>query len=157
MSYVCSFLNRQTHLEFGNPQYQDLKKDEKGRLDYDIRSECTVFFEVDGPYKAMIIPKAIEEDRQLKKRYVVFWDSGKVAELKGFEIKRRGELKLIKDFQQQVKTVFATFTLIARPFRPICADKVWKSAMPRWELSPIIFWIFSIQRGICWKMKSCLK
>lgn len=87
-------------MEFTNHQYQDLVDPEK--LDYDMRSECTIFFEVDGPYKAMVIPKSTEEEKQLKKRYVVFQDNGSIAELKGFEIKRRGELKLIKNFQKQV-------------------------------------------------------
>jgi len=36
----------------------------------------------------------------------VFNDDGSLAELKGFEIKRRGELKLIKVFQSEV---FSTF------------------------------------------------
>lgn len=32
----------------------------------------TIFFEIDGPYKAMIIPASKEENKKLKKRYVVF-------------------------------------------------------------------------------------
>jgi DNA polymerase epsilon subunit 1 len=32
----------------------------------------------------------------------VFAEDGRLAELKGFEVKRRGELKLIKDFQSQL-------------------------------------------------------
>ena len=43
-----------------------------------------------------------EEGKLLKKRYAVFEEDGSLAELKGFEIKRRGELKLIKVFQEQV-------------------------------------------------------
>jgi DNA polymerase epsilon subunit 1 len=38
----------------------------------------------------MIIPAAKEQGKMLKKRYVVFKDNGKISELKGFEIKRRG-------------------------------------------------------------------
>jgi DNA polymerase epsilon subunit 1 len=38
----------------------------------------------------------------LKKRYAVFNDDGSLAELKGFEVKRRGELQLIKIFQSQL-------------------------------------------------------
>ena len=41
-------------------------------------------------------------DKLLKKRYAVFNDNGTLAELKGFEVKRRGELKLIKIFQSQI-------------------------------------------------------
>lgn len=40
----------------------------------------------------MIIPAAKEEGKMLKKRYAVFSHSGKLVELKGFELKRRGEL-----------------------------------------------------------------
>lgn len=67
-------------------------------LDYETRSEMSIFFEVDGPYRCMIIPAAREENKQLKKRYVVFNKNGSIAEIKGFEIKRRGELKIIKLF-----------------------------------------------------------
>ena len=51
--------------------------------------------------QAMIIPASKEENVLLKKRYAVFNKDGTLAELKGFEIKRRGELKLIKVFQVQ--------------------------------------------------------
>lgn len=47
----------------------------------------------------MILPASKEEGILIKKRYAVFNDDGSLAELKGFEIKRRGELKLIKVFQ----------------------------------------------------------
>jgi DNA polymerase epsilon subunit 1 len=47
----------------------------------------------------MILPASKEEGRLIKKRYAVFNFDGSLAELKGFEIKRRGELKLIKVFQ----------------------------------------------------------
>ena len=62
----------------------------------------SIAFEVDGPYKAMILPASTEEGKLLKKRYAVFEQDGSLAELKGFEIKRRGELRLIKVFQKQV-------------------------------------------------------
>lgn len=58
----------------------------------------SIFFELDGPYRAMIIPSAKEEGKLLKKRYVVYNFNGKIAEIKGFEIKRRGELKILKYF-----------------------------------------------------------
>lgn len=51
---------------------------------------------MDGPYKAMILPAAKEEGKRLKKRYAVFNFDGSLAELKGFELKRRGELQLVK-------------------------------------------------------------
>ncbi|KAK7026723.1 DNA polymerase epsilon catalytic subunit [Paramarasmius palmivorus] len=58
--------------------------------------------ELDGPYKATILPSSKGEDKLLKKRYAVFNDDGSLAELKGFEMKRHGELQLIKIFQSQL-------------------------------------------------------
>jgi len=54
----------------------------------------------------MVIPAAKEEGKMLKKRYAVFSMSGKLHELKGFELKRRGELKIIKIFQSEVFEYF---------------------------------------------------
>ena len=42
----------------------------------------------------------------LKKRYAVFNHAGKMTEVKGFELKRRGELKIVKIFQEEVFTKF---------------------------------------------------
>ncbi|KAF7327720.1 DNA polymerase epsilon catalytic subunit [Mycena kentingensis (nom. inval.)] len=95
-SYPCTMLNHLVHAKFTNHQYHDLNP-ETG--EYDIHSENSIFFELDGPYKAMILPSSKEEDKLLKKRYAVFNDDGSLAELKGFEVKRRGELQLIKIFQ----------------------------------------------------------
>ena len=38
--------------------------------------------QVDGPYKAMILPASKEEGKKLKKRYAVFNFDGSLAELK---------------------------------------------------------------------------
>jgi DNA polymerase epsilon subunit 1 len=46
----------------------------------------------------MVIPASTEEGKKLKKRYAIFDMKGKLCEVKGFEIKRRGELKIIKIF-----------------------------------------------------------
>ena len=54
----------------------------------------------------MILPASKEEGKKLKKRYAVFNFDGSLAELKGFEVKRRGELQIIKIFQS---TVFEAF------------------------------------------------
>ena len=40
------------------------------------------------------------------RRYAVFNEDGTLAELKGFEVKRRGELQLIKNFQSSVFEAF---------------------------------------------------
>lgn len=98
-SYPCTMLNHLVHAQFTNDQYHDFDP-ETG--DYKIHSENSIFFELDGPYKAMILPSSKEEDKLLKKRYAVFNDDGSLAELKGFEVKRRGELQLIKIFQSQI-------------------------------------------------------
>ncbi len=84
--------------EYANPQYQTLV--DTKTLRYEVRREMSVFFEVDGPYRAMIIPAAREEGKSLKKRYVVYNFDGSIAEVKGFELKRRGELKILKIFQE---------------------------------------------------------
>jgi len=66
----------------------------------------SIFFELDGPYRAMVIPAAREENKLLKKRYCVFEMDGSIAEIKGFEIRRRGELPLIKIFQSEIFSEF---------------------------------------------------
>ena len=52
-------------------------------LGYEVREENSIFFEVDGPYLAMILPASKEEGKKLKKRYAVFNEDGSLAELKG--------------------------------------------------------------------------
>lgn len=60
----------------------------------------------------MILPASKAEGILIKKRYAVFNDDGTLAELKGFEIKRRGELKLIKVFQVRKKySIISQFRL----------------------------------------------
>jgi DNA polymerase epsilon subunit 1 len=54
----------------------------------------------------MVLPASKEEGKLIKKRYAVFNDDGSLAELKGFELKRRGELKLVKVFQAEVFSQF---------------------------------------------------
>ncbi|KAF9479818.1 DUF1744-domain-containing protein [Pholiota conissans] len=98
-SYPCTMLNHLVYDKFTNHQYHDLDP-ETG--EYKVHSENSIFFELDGPYRAMILPSSKEEDKLLKKRYAVFNDDGSLAELKGFEVKRRGELQLIKIFQSQI-------------------------------------------------------
>jgi len=39
---------------------------------------------------------------RLPRRYAVFAKDGTLSELKGFELKRRGELRMVKVFQEQV-------------------------------------------------------
>ncbi|AQK71201.1 DNA polymerase epsilon catalytic subunit A [Zea mays] len=100
ISYPCVMLNADVARNNTNDQYQTLK--DPVNKTYTTHSECSIEFEVDGPYKAMILPASKEEGILIKKRYAVFNEDGTLAELKGFEIKRRGELKLIKVFQAEV-------------------------------------------------------
>ena len=100
IEYPCVMLNAMVNENFTNHQYQTAVDPTRGK--YTTHSECSIFFEVDGPYRCMVLPSSTEEDKLLKKRYAVFNFDGSLAELKGFELKRRGELELIKTFQSQV-------------------------------------------------------
>lgn len=64
-------------------------------LKYSVRSENSIFFEVDGPYLAMILPASKEEGKKLKKRYAVFNFDGSLAELKVKKKKRKADTALI--------------------------------------------------------------
>lgn len=55
-------------------------------MTYIQRSENSIFFEVDGPYLAMVLPASKEEGKKLKKRYAVFNFDGSLAELKGYAL-----------------------------------------------------------------------
>ena len=94
IGYPCAMLNADVHDRYTNHQYQDLVDTATGKK-YVSHSECSIYFELDGPYKAMILPASPEEGKLLKKKYVVFNFDNTIAELKGFELKRRGELELV--------------------------------------------------------------
>ena len=66
LSYPCAMLNADVHERYTNHQYQMLGNN--GR--YNMNSECSIFFELDGPYQAMILPASPEEGKLLKKKYV---------------------------------------------------------------------------------------
>ncbi|KAL4879667.1 hypothetical protein BJY04DRAFT_220006 [Aspergillus karnatakaensis] len=117
ISYPCVMLNHLVHGRYTNHQYQSLV--DPARFKYDTYSENSIFFEVDGPYRAMILPTSKEEDKNLKKRYAVFNHDGSLAELKGFEVKRRGELKLIKIFQTQIFKFFLEGSTLADTYAAV--------------------------------------
>lgn len=119
LEYPCSMLNYLVHQKFTNHQYQDLIDEQTFK--YTTRSENSIFFEVDGPYKAMILPTSKEEGKGLKKRYAVFNDDGSLAELKGFELKRRGELQLIKNFQSDIFKLFLEGELLEGCYRAVAS------------------------------------
>ncbi|CAF3036140.1 unnamed protein product [Rotaria sp. Silwood2] len=110
ISYPCSLLNLTIKDHYTNDQYHELVDKEKHQ--YKIRSENSIFFEIDGPYLAMILPASKEEGKRIKKRYCVFNMDGTIAELKGFEVKRNGELQLIKIFQASVFEAFLKGTTL---------------------------------------------
>lgn len=122
ISYPGAMLNYIVQSNFTNHQYHELKNEDK--LEYEVRRENSIFFEVDGPYKAMILPAAKEEGKKLKKRYAVFNEDGSLAELKGFEVKRRGELQLIKIFQSSVFEAFLEGNTLDTVYAAVakCAD-----------------------------------
>ncbi|QSZ31190.1 hypothetical protein DSL72_000753 [Monilinia vaccinii-corymbosi] len=117
ISYPCVMLNHLVHDKFTNHQYQTLS--DPKTFKYETHSDNSIFFEVDGPYRAMILPTSKEEGKNLKKRYAVFNDDGSLAELKGFELKRRGELKLIKIFQQQIFKFFLEGTTLEETYQSV--------------------------------------
>ncbi|EOA39472.1 hypothetical protein CARUB_v10008067mg [Capsella rubella] len=119
ISYPCVMLNVDVAKNNTNDQYQTLVDPE--RKTYTSHSECSIEFEVDGPYKAMIIPASKEEGILIKKRYAVFNHDGILAELKGFEIKRRGELKLIKVFQAELFDKFLHGTTLQECYSAVAA------------------------------------
>jgi DNA polymerase epsilon subunit 1 len=118
-SYPIMLLNTKVADKFTNDQYQTLSKTKPKT--YDMRSECSILFEMDGPYKAIVLPAAREQDVKLKKRYAVFNKNGTIAELKGFEIKRRGELKLVKNFQAQVFAQFLKGTTLEETYASVAS------------------------------------
>lgn len=72
MSYPCSMLNVMVANHNTNDQYLTLT--DPATRQYATSSEMCIEFEVDGPYKAMVLPAAKEEGKSIKKRY-----AGKVA------------------------------------------------------------------------------
>ncbi|KAJ1611964.1 DNA polymerase epsilon catalytic subunit [Cryptosporidium canis] len=103
VNYICTLLNQQVHRVWTNDQY--LEYDEVlGR--YNVKVENSIYFEVDGPYKCFFIPASDKQNKLLKKRYAVFGFDNKLKELKGFELKRRGELQLIKILQEELFPAF---------------------------------------------------
>lgn len=52
-------------------------------------------------------------------RYAVFNEDGSLAELKGFEVKRRGELQLIKIFQSSVFEAFLKGTTLEEVYASV--------------------------------------
>lgn len=84
VSFPNAVLNTMVKDHFTNDQYFELTDPESKK--YEQRAENSIFFEVDGPYLAMVLPASKEEGKRLKKRYAVFNFDGSLAELKGKKI-----------------------------------------------------------------------
>ncbi|VDL78671.1 unnamed protein product [Nippostrongylus brasiliensis] len=112
VSYPGAMLNAVVNKGFTNDQYHNLQPDGS----YTVSKENSIFFEVDGPYQCMVLPASKEEGKKLKKRYAVFNLDGSLAELKGFEVKRRGELNIIKHFQSAVFKAFLRGSTLAEVY-----------------------------------------
>ncbi|KAI5191593.1 DNA polymerase epsilon subunit 1 [Nematocida minor] len=119
-SYICALLNCMLLDAFSNNQYQE--KNEKGG--YDVRTENSIQFEIDGPYRAMFLPGSTKEGESIKKRYIVINSKNKISELKGFEFKRRGELKFIKSFQEEMFNSMLAGSTLSECYEALaeCAD-----------------------------------
>ncbi|KAK6090615.1 hypothetical protein P3W45_000338 [Vairimorpha bombi] len=114
INFLNSYINHKVCQAFTNDQYQENIGNE-----YVIKPNNSIEFELDGPYKGMVIPSALEEGKQLKKRYIVLnWDNS-IAEFKGFELKRRGELEIIKRLQEELFECFSEGTNLTE-----CYDKL---------------------------------
>ncbi|EFA77319.1 putative DNA polymerase epsilon subunit A [Heterostelium album PN500] len=116
-NFLNALLNARVAELYTNHQYQELGPNGE----YITRSECSIQFESDGPYGCMFIPTGKEKDVKLKKRYAVFNKQGGVQELKGFEIKRRGELELIKTFQTELFQCFLQGNTLETCYHAIAA------------------------------------
>ena len=121
ISYPCVMLNVDVARNNTNDQYATLVENEDGTKSWNVESRMSIEFEVDGPYKAMILPASQEEGKLLKKRYAVFNFDGSLAELKGFELKRRGELNMVKIFQSEVFGQFLKGTTLEECYAAVAA------------------------------------
>ncbi|KYF39384.1 DNA polymerase family B protein, partial [Toxoplasma gondii ARI] len=97
--FPTTILNQDVHRRYTNDQYLDFDEDSRT---FKRQTRNEVYFELDGPWRAMFLPASEKSDDLLKKRYVIFALDGTISELKGFEVKRRGELQIIKLFQTEV-------------------------------------------------------
>lgn len=75
-------------------------------------------------------------------RYAVFNEDGSLAELKGFEVKRRGELQLIKIFQSSVFEAFLKGSTLEEVYSSVAkvADYWLDVLYSKVRLPPTWFW-----------------
>ena len=64
------YLFKENHFSFPNAYGRYQTEVDPVKHIFNTRSENSIFFELDGPYRAMVLPASTEEGRLLKKRYV---------------------------------------------------------------------------------------
>ncbi|KAG9390447.1 DNA polymerase epsilon catalytic subunit A [Carpediemonas membranifera] len=115
VSYPAIMLNADVYANYTNHQYMTSLN--PMNTQFKTHKECSIYFEVDGPYKSMILPASeLGPDKLIKKRYAVYNEDNTLAELKGFELKRRGELQLVKAFQTLIFPAFLKGSNVAAAY-----------------------------------------
>ncbi len=125
-------LNHLVHAKFTNHQYQTLV--DPKTFKYETHSDNSIFFEVDGPYKAMILPTSKEEDKNLKKRYAVFNDDG-----------ARRSLKVSRSSGEVSSSLSRSSS--SRSSSSSSRGRTWPSATRPWPRSPIGGWMYCTSKG----------
>ena len=88
------------HAKFTNHQYHDYDPDTG---EYKVHNENSIFFELDGPYKAMILPSSEEEERQaVEEALCCIQRRGMPCGVEGFRGETTRELQLTKIFRSQL-------------------------------------------------------
>ncbi|ELA42787.1 uncharacterized protein VICG_00102 [Vittaforma corneae ATCC 50505] len=154
VSVLSLILNYFVCKKFTNHQYQVAN----GHGGFDAVQQNSIFFELDGPYKTMVIPSSTEENKLLKKRYVVFNEDNKIVELKGFELKRRGELHFIKKFQEDIFNHFNDGTTLKECYDSLASIcNYWMGIIDQ-QGGPLddesIFYLFSESRNMSKSVES---
>lgn len=113
LEYMTTVLNRMVERNWTNDQY--LEMEDVGKYQVTRRNE--ILFELDGPWHSMFLPASEKSEDLLKKRYVVFNHNNQIVELKGFEIKRRGEMRMIQLLQEEIFPSFLMGTTKEQAYR----------------------------------------
>lgn len=97
ISYPLTVMNYLVHLHFTNDQYYDFSTNKQ-------RKENKIFFNIDGPHRAIVLPSPSYENVHTSEQHVVFDNDGLIQGPKGFD--RYGRFKLIKNFQKDIFKAF---------------------------------------------------